>query len=65
MRERLEGVNKMGNRQIDFEFDRATKNTCRFQEKTFTDSVIETPYVQRALFGGQAPRKARVTVEWE
>ena len=52
-------------KQFEFEFPCATKNTCRFQEKTFTDSVIGTPYVQKALFGGQTPKKVRMTVEWE
>ena len=53
------------NKQIEFEFERATKNTYRFQEKTFTDPVIGTLYVQKALFGEQMPKRLRVTVEWE
>lgn len=53
------------NNHIKVEFPRATKNTYRFQEKTLTDSVIEMLYVQKALFGGQTPKKVRVTVEWE
>ena len=53
------------NKQLEFEFKRATKNTYRFQEKTFTDHVIGTLYVQKVLFGGQSPKKVRVTVEWE
>ena len=51
------------NKHLDSEFDLATKNTYRFQEKTFTDPVIGTLYVQKALFGGQTPKKTRVTVE--
>ena len=35
------------NKQIEFEFERATKNTYRFQEKTFTDPVIGTLYVRK------------------
>lgn len=53
------------NKQLEFEFERATKNTYRFQEKTFTDTVIGTLYVQKALFSGKAPRKVRVTMKWE
>ena len=53
------------NKQLEFEFERATKNTYRFQEKTFTDPVIGTLYVQKALFGGQTPKKVKVTLEWE
>ena len=52
------------NKQLEFEFERATKNTYRFQEKTFTDPVIGTLYVQKALFGGQAPKSVKVTLEW-
>ena len=53
------------NKQLDFEFERATKNTYRFHEKTSTDPVIGTLYVQRALFGGRTPKNPRVTLEWE
>ena len=53
------------NKQIEFEFERATKNTYRFQENTFTDPVIVTLYVQKAQFGSQTPKGLRVTVEWE
>ena len=35
------------NKQLEFEFERATKNTYRFQKKTFTDPVIGTLYVQK------------------
>lgn len=55
----------MGSKQFEFEFEPATKNTYRFHEKTFTDPVIGTLYVQKALFVRQAPKKVRVTVEWE
>ncbi|MDG7000992.1 MAG: hypothetical protein JRN15_18005 [Nitrososphaerota archaeon] len=51
------------NKQLEFEFERATKNTYRFQEKTFTDPVIVTLYVQKTLFGNQVPKKLAVTVE--
>ncbi|MDG6999593.1 MAG: hypothetical protein JRN15_10810 [Nitrososphaerota archaeon] len=36
------------NNQRKVEFRRATKNTYRFQEKTFTDPVIGTLYVRNA-----------------
>ena len=32
---------------FDFEFNRATKNTYRFQEKTLTNPVIGTLYVRK------------------
>ena len=60
------------NKQIEFEFERATKNTYRFQENTYrfqentsTDPVIGTLYVQKAQFGSQTPKGLRVTVERE
>jgi hypothetical protein len=53
------------NKQLEFEFERATKNTYRFHEKTFTDPVIGTLYVQKALFSGKSPKKVRVKAEWE
>ena len=39
---------------LDFEFERAIENSHGFQEKTFTDSVIGTLYVQKAVFGNQS-----------
>ena len=54
----------MGSKQIEFEFERATKNIYRFREKTFTDPVIGTLYVQKALFGSTTPKKLKVMVEW-
>ena len=35
------------NWQLGLAFNRATKNTCRFQKITLTDSVIVTLYVQK------------------
>ncbi len=53
----------MRNNHLDF--DHAAKNTCRFQEKMLTDPAIGTLYVRKAVFGGKAPKKVRVTIEWE
>lgn len=47
----------MGSKQIEFESGRAMKNTYRFQERTSTDSVIGTPYVQKTLFGWRVDRQ--------
>ncbi len=38
------------NKQLEFEFERATKNTYRFHEKTFTDPVIGTLYVRKSCW---------------
>ena len=48
------------NKQLEFEFNRATKNTYRFQEKTLIDPLIWMLDVQKALFGGQTSKKMRV-----
>lgn len=55
----------MPKREIEFEFERATKNTFRFQEKVSGNPVIGTLYVQKSLFEGKEPKSLRVTVEWE
>lgn len=55
----------MSGKDSEFEFPRAAQNTYRFQEKTFTDPVIGTLYVRKTLFGGQEPKKVRVTMEWQ
>ena len=55
----------METKEIEFEFERATKNTYRFQEKSAGSPVIGTLYVQKSLFGSKEPKIVRVTVEWE
>ena len=60
-----EGVKKVDKKEIEFEFERATKNTYRFQEKTTGSPVIGTLYVQKSVFGSKEPKKVKVTVEWE
>ena len=55
----------MNNKEIEFEFERATKNTYRFQEKASGNPAIGTLYVQKAVFGDREPRKVKDTVEWE
>lgn len=39
----------MEKKEIEFEFERATKNTFRFQEKSSGNPVIGTLYVQKHL----------------
>lgn len=56
---------KMGRKEIEFEFERATKNTYRFQEKSSGTPVIGTLYVQKSVFSSKEPKKVKVTVEWE
>jgi hypothetical protein len=60
-----EGVKKMDKKEIEFEFERATKNTYRFQEKATGSPVIGTLYVQKSVFGSKEPKKVKVTLEWE
>ena len=61
----IEGVKKLDKKEIEFEFERATKNTFRFQEKSSGSPVIGTLYVQKSVFGSKEPKKVKVTVEWE
>ncbi len=55
----------MDKKEIEFEFERATKNPLRFREKPQGEPSIGTLYVQKAVFGSKEPRKLKVTVEWE
>jgi len=55
----------MQKREIEFEYERPTKNTYRFQEKTEGSPVIGTLYIQKSLFGSKEPKNVKVTVEWE
>ena len=63
--EKLKGVKKLDKKEIEFEFERATKNTYRFQEKASGNPAIGTLYVQKSVFGDKEPKKVKVTVEWE
>jgi hypothetical protein len=58
-------VRNMEKKEIEFEFERATKNTYRFQERSTGNPAIGTLYVQKSLFGSKEPKKLKVTVEWE
>ena len=53
----------MDKKEIEFEFERATKNTYRFQESG-DDSIIGTLYVKKSLFKKE-PKKIKVAIEWE
>lgn len=55
----------MDKKVIDFKFERATKNTYKFQEKSTGSPAIDTLYVQKSGFGSKEPKKVKVTVEWE
>ncbi|MGC8609454.1 MAG: hypothetical protein ACP5UV_06250 [Thermoplasmata archaeon] len=55
----------MQKKEIEFEFERATKNTFRFQEKNSENPSIGTLYVQKSVFDGKEPAKVKVTLEWE
>ena len=54
----------MDKKEIEFEFERATKNTYRFQKSSWSP-VIGTLYVQKSVFGSKEPKKVKVTVEWD
>lgn len=54
----------MDKKEIEFDFDLATKNTYRFQEKTSGSPVIGTLYVQKSVFASKEPKKVKVMVEW-
>ena len=51
----------MDRKEIEFEFERATKNTYRFQEKSKDEPSIGTLYVQKSVFGAKDPKKVKVT----
>ena len=55
----------MNKKEIEFEFERATKNTYRFQEKAQGEPSIGTLYVQKSVFGSKEPKNVKVTMEWE
>ncbi len=55
----------MNKKEIEFEFERATKNTYRFQEKSTETPAIGTLYVQKFIFGSKEPKALKVTVEWD
>ena len=55
----------MDRKEVEFEFDRATKNTYRFWEKSSGYTVMGTFYVKKSGFGSKEPKKVNVTVEWK
>ena len=58
-------MKKVDKKEIEFEFERATKNKYRFQEKSSESPVIGTMYVQKSAFDFLQPKKVKVMVEWE
>jgi hypothetical protein len=55
----------MDKEEIEFEFELATKNTYRLQEKSAGSPVIGTLYIQKSVFGSKEPKRVKVTVGWE
>ncbi len=51
-------------KEIKFKFERATKNTYRFQEESTEEPVIGTLYVKKSLFTVE-PQEIKVTIEIE
>ena len=52
-------------KEIEFEFERATKNTYGFQAKSSGSPVIGPLYVRRLVNGAEEPKKVAVTVAYE
>ena len=50
----------MDKKEIEFEFERATKNTYRFREKSTGSPAICPLYVQKYVFGSNEPKKMQV-----
>jgi hypothetical protein len=46
-------VKKVDKKEIEFEFERATKNKYRLQEKSSGPPVIGTLHVQKSVFGSK------------
>ena len=55
----------MSKKEIEFEFERSTKNTFRFQEKSSGTPIIGTQYIQKSVFGSKEPKEVKVTMEWQ
>ena len=55
------GRENMDKKEIEFKFERATKNTYRFQEKSSGTPIIGTLYIQKSVFGSKEPKKVKVT----
>ncbi|MCL5989678.1 MAG: hypothetical protein M1166_05040 [Candidatus Thermoplasmatota archaeon] len=53
----------MVKKEIEFQFERDTKNTYRFQEAG-DNPVIGTLYVKKSVFKKE-PKKIKVAIEWE
>ena len=52
--------------KVEFKFDRATKNTFRFQEVAEPDSeVIGSLYVKKDVFEGKQPTSVTLEVSWK
>ena len=49
----------MDKKETEFELERATKNSFRFQEKSSESPAIGTLYVQRSVFGSKEPKKVK------
>ena len=49
-------------KELKFKFERATKNTYRFQEETTSEPAIGTLYVKKSLFNTE-PNGLKVVIE--
>ncbi|MBI2845796.1 MAG: hypothetical protein HYX86_04545 [Chloroflexi bacterium] len=52
---------------VEFTFERATKNTFRYQEvvESGQPPKVGTIYIQKWVTGTKTPAKITVTIEWE
>ncbi|MFG1555506.1 MAG: hypothetical protein AAE985_03445 [Thermoplasmataceae archaeon] len=55
----------MDKKEIEFEFEKARKNTYRFHEKASGNPAIGTLFIQKLVFGDKKPKKVKVTAVWE
>ena len=56
----------METKVIEMDFEKETKNTCRFSEVNTAEGtapVLNTLYVQKTALGNPRPEKIKVTIE--
>jgi hypothetical protein len=51
-------------KEMTMTFEKATKNTIRFQEETVDAPLVGYLYVQKHVFQGNVPQKIKVAIEW-
>ncbi len=62
---RDKGEKNMEKGKIEFEPERAAKNTFRFQYKKVRKHKIGTPYMEKDAFTRKEPKKVKIIVEYK